>query len=651
MSLLIWLPLNKDLRNQGIKGDITFSKYNSTSGLGVNNNGALGGKCYERVSGNSNGYRSSSNLRLENVTLSCWVYVSSLPGDSANGIITNHNHVDGSGFGITVKQISTTDYRICCSEGRSGSDRTYHKHYGTTNIKDAWHHLALTYDRDLKELKLYVNGKCEKTVTNLDTAIGSNPFDLFNWSTGHIGDAAYRAICKLNDVRVYDECLSQRQIHLISQGLMVHYSLRDSYLNQYNTICDQSGNNYNLKIYNGKLSSSEDTCRNSYSGYFNGSVYARTQEQILIPKKYSISVWMKRNNGGHVCDWRSTQNSTGIQPIYIDASTNRLQFYNSGSNSSIYFDYAFSLNTWYHIVLVNDNTAVKLYVNGDLKQSSNSVAVANQLFAELSIGARLSNENIVKMNMSDFRIYATPLTDVDIKKLYNSPIEIDDSYNLYSYELKEEDKSSFNKSGIVMFNDYSNISVTSGGPFGDLLYTLDDGGIFARIHWLDVSTTKEFFKDASEVLKCVGKSNRFSRLDIVDKFKMPDNSYEFILRYPQQSSTAYNRWKQTGSPMSSAPGGYQRIHTDWTAHAGPLRYSPNGSSQFNCDTAGSTTWYAAIGQLVGWTNNSIPAADENQQFETELWIRIDDGKGKKIYDGTKTKLYEDYILTNDYIEF
>ena len=82
-----------------------------------------------------------------------------------------------------------------------------------------------------------------------------------------------------------------------------------------------------------------------------------------------------------------------------------------------------------------------------------------------------------------------------------------------------------------------------------------------------------------------------------------------------------------------------------------MRYSPNGNSQFNCDTAGSTTWYAAIGQLIGWTNNSIPAADGSQQFETELWIRIDDGKGKKIYDRTKTKLYEDYILTNDYIEF
>ena len=115
--------------------------------------------------------------------------------------------------------------------------------------------------------------------------------------------------------------------------------------------------------------------------------------------------------------------------------------------------------------------------------------------------------------------------------------------------------------------------------------------------------------------------------------QLVDGYYEFILRYPRLSATAYNRWKQTGSPWESAPGGYERIETSWTAHAGPLRKA-SGDAQFNCDNVGSTTWYAAIGQTNGWTNGSIPGADGNQQFETELWIRIDDGKGHLFYDGT-----------------
>ena len=99
--------------------------------------------------------------------------------------------------------------------------------------------------------------------------------------------------------------------------------------------------------------------------------------------------------------------------------------------------------------------------------------------------------------------------------------------------------------------------------------------------------------------------------------------YELMLTYPNLSSTLYNRWIQKGSPNESAPGGYERITTAWTAHAGPLR-KVSGSAYYNCDNVGSTTWFAAIGQTSAWTSTQpIPGADGNPQTETELWIRID----------------------------
>ena len=231
MALQIWLPLNGNLNNQGVS-DATFSAYSNTTGMGVNASGKLGGSCYERTAAAANGYRSSRTFLMDkDVSMCCWAYVSSTPGDSANGLITNHNHVDGSGFGITVKQISTTDYRISCSEGYGGGsgERTFHTHYGTTNIKDAWHHLGLTFHSASKTLKLYVDGVCEKTVTNLRTSTGSNPFDLFNWSTGYIAYASYRPVCKLNDVRLYDHCLSGKEMSEIAKGLVAHYPLSGNY--------------------------------------------------------------------------------------------------------------------------------------------------------------------------------------------------------------------------------------------------------------------------------------------------------------------------------------------------------------------------------------------------------------------------------------
>jgi hypothetical protein len=54
---------------------------------------------------------------------------------TANGLVTNHSHGGNSGAGITVKTISDSDFRMSCNTG-TGSSRTFHSYYGTTNIKD-----------------------------------------------------------------------------------------------------------------------------------------------------------------------------------------------------------------------------------------------------------------------------------------------------------------------------------------------------------------------------------------------------------------------------------------------------------------------------------------------------------------------------------
>ena len=161
--------------------------------------------------------------------MACWAYVSATIGDTANGLITNHNHANNSGVGITVKQASSTDYRISCNTG-TGSSRTYMTYYGTTNIKDAWHHLALTYSASAKQLKLWVDGNVEYTLNNYTNGAAANPFDLFNWSTGHYTNGDYRPVCKLNDVRLYDNCLSTKEVKMLAMGLVAHYPLSDSAL-------------------------------------------------------------------------------------------------------------------------------------------------------------------------------------------------------------------------------------------------------------------------------------------------------------------------------------------------------------------------------------------------------------------------------------
>ena len=254
MSLLVWIPFTNGLTNQGVS-DATFSYVNNNGKLSSATDGKIG-NCYQRTaSGYADCIRSSKNFNLDgDITMMLWAMVTSTPGDSANGLITNHNHATNSGVGITVKQVSTTDYRISCNTG-TGSSRTYYTYYGTTNIKDTWHHLALTYSKSRKQLLLYVDGNIEYILNNYTNGSADNPFDIFNWSTGNYTSGNYRPICKINDVRLYDHELSIKEIKNIAKGLFIHLPLNDLIGNE-NLVKNStqgaglSQTTYNLQDYN-----------------------------------------------------------------------------------------------------------------------------------------------------------------------------------------------------------------------------------------------------------------------------------------------------------------------------------------------------------------------------------------------------------------
>lgn len=224
MSLLVWAPLTNTsgLPEQNGTSSVTWTLQNGSSSIVIKNDGSgkIAPSCYERVTMNAaEAYRTSAKLpALSRVTMCCWAYVIETVGDTANGLITNHSHSDNAGLGITVKQVSTSDYRISCSTG-NGTNRTYMTYYGTTNIKNKWCHLALTYDG--VSVQLYVNGVLEKSQAYGNKVI-SDYFDIFNWSTTHYTNASYRPKCKLQDVRLYDEVLSAKELREIAKGLAVH---------------------------------------------------------------------------------------------------------------------------------------------------------------------------------------------------------------------------------------------------------------------------------------------------------------------------------------------------------------------------------------------------------------------------------------------
>lgn len=198
---------------------------------------SLGGLTYQNNSGKlipsagkvGNGYRrvtindgtdflqSTAMITLANsFTMACWALVTDA-GTSANGLVTHHSHGHNAGAGITVKRISEDDYRISCNTG-TGTGRTYHTYYGTTNIKNKWAHLVVRYYKPTQELSLWVDGVREFTLT-YPMVTRPDYVCIHSWSTTYNQSANYRPAATIDEVKIYDHAMSPLEIYGLSHDL------------------------------------------------------------------------------------------------------------------------------------------------------------------------------------------------------------------------------------------------------------------------------------------------------------------------------------------------------------------------------------------------------------------------------------------------
>ena len=231
MSLLVWLPLTEDLRNNGIS-DTVFSNIN-TSNTTINASGKLG-KCYNNNSHTGGGLISNKTVNLgQKQSMFCWFKFTDLEAASSlgGGLVSQHRYGSNAGMGITIKYVSSTTGYLSVNTG-TGSGRTYNTYTGTTLLQaNTWYHGGYTYNGTT--LKIYLNGVCEKTQAISGMYVPADYLTVFCWSlTGSSGanaHADYKFNGSINDARIYNHCLSELEIKRLSQGLIAHYPLNDIY--------------------------------------------------------------------------------------------------------------------------------------------------------------------------------------------------------------------------------------------------------------------------------------------------------------------------------------------------------------------------------------------------------------------------------------
>lgn len=229
----------------------------------------------------------------------CWFKFTNLTSNSSlgAGLVSQHRYSSNQGMGITIRYVSSTTGYLSVNTG-TGSSRTYNTYYGTTLLQaNTWYHGGYTYDGT--NIRIYVNGKLEKTQAYVNMAVPADYLTVFCWSTngtsGNTTHGNYKLNGAINDVRIYDHCLSDKEVEEIAKGLILHYKLNDIITSNTNLIYNGFGE---AGIENWSTPSNVKTdikpnVSNIYASFINNT----TKDYIPIYRNttYSISFYIKQS--------------------------------------------------------------------------------------------------------------------------------------------------------------------------------------------------------------------------------------------------------------------------------------------------------------------------------------------------------------------
>ena len=278
MALQVWLPLNGNLKNQGLNNVTVIN-----NGTTINDNGKIG-KCYNFIISQ---YLEITNLSfrlLSNCSLCFW-----LKYDNEQRWLPFSGQ--GEAYYILAEQSYTTNF--------------YHHNIGSNTIKiyvhgilstappndGQWHHYCITGADLTSWTKFYIN---RYTST-------SSSFNL---------EGQY------NDIRIYDHCLSPKEVKEISKGLVVHYLMNQEtkYTNLIKNGWGGTDNWPNSSSYiSTDVPSSPPGITNSYS-----IVTAKEYIPLIQNHSYTISGYVKKGT--------SSQSTCYLALIPYDADKLRITY-------------------------------------------------------------------------------------------------------------------------------------------------------------------------------------------------------------------------------------------------------------------------------------------------------------------------------------
>lgn len=468
-----------------------------------------------------------------------------------------------------------------------------------------WIHCAVCMNGN--KIYVYHDGVLSGEKTIEDGVYSSN-------FSGIVGDNAERHF--INDLRIYDHCLSAKEVKEISQGLVAHYKMdsADELLN------DDSGYGNHLLKKNGTISYSNNSKR--YSGSmdiymdFDGSALSSYSYAPVNPTgQKTVSLWVKTVTSdisrfieaGGIC----------IGP-YTGGG-----YFGYGSGTSITKTNVAIDTLWHHHVLTFTDNTLKYYIDG-IQQATKTSVTLSSTKSVININGRGKTNR----QMNDVRLYSTALSAEDVKALYEESASVDKDGFFHAREVSvgttaTPTTSEKVKTMMVKKNGVSDISqlwqTKNVGGMGWKIETSVDNSVFIPIYrFRPYNSAKCLFAKTDPVktdFKYVGSGtwSDLWLLNYVDKWEL------MLMQKSNASSAAeWYRWVQPENPLTATFDSVSSNNVVYNSNYKSVRsgygglYCKNGSKGLLVASYSSTTTWSGV--IVPYTGSGL--AEDNASSTT-----------------------------------
>lgn len=294
MSLQVWLPLNGNINNQGLY-ELPAPVFNQF----IYGDGKIGQSAKKRI-----GWHLENEVLGNEWSVMTWLHVAGTFAPSSHNLIFCKNISTSTDCQI---YFSITGGAKSLNIGVNGPATSLQYNYNFTT--NTWYHVGATYDGTT--VSLYLNGDrvATKEVTTaypegrINMQLGGRSQNQAGTSTFEVCDYDF------NDFRLYDHCLSLKEMKEISKGLVLHYKLDNNGLGNPNLVIESQrlSNEFSQYASHWKRSFQIENGQEIWTatciaastidkaGGPHTSIFKKSDNPDRIGKTYTWSCWVRSN--------------------------------------------------------------------------------------------------------------------------------------------------------------------------------------------------------------------------------------------------------------------------------------------------------------------------------------------------------------------